>query len=113
MHNIFKSNLKEISRGRFKSDEQKMALKNIKLLYESREAIIKLFNDYSSIVSEAKYKAKHEETLKILTLKQMVQGLPIAFTQVKAGNISEILLNEIIQIIYSLCREKEVATIYI
>ena len=40
--NIFKPNLNEISRGRFKSKEQKSVLKNIKLLYKSREAVIKL-----------------------------------------------------------------------
>ena len=39
----------------------------------------------------------------------MLQRLPIALAQVKAGNISENLLNEIRQIIYSLYREKEVA----
>ena len=49
LENIFKSNLNEISKGRFKSKEQKRALENIKLLYESRQAVIKLFNDYSSI----------------------------------------------------------------
>ena len=38
---------------------------------------------------------------KILTPKQMLQKLPIALTQVKAGNTSENLLNEIRQIIYS------------
>ena len=38
-----------------------MGLKKIKLLYESREAVIKLFNDYSSIVSEVKYKTIHEK----------------------------------------------------
>ena len=57
--NIFKLNLNEISRGRFKSEQQKIYLKNIKLLYESREALIKLFNNYSSIVSQGKYKEKH------------------------------------------------------
>ena len=41
--------------------------------YKSREAVIKLFSDYSSTVSEAKYKAKHGEGLKILTSKQMLQ----------------------------------------
>ena len=51
---MFKSNLKEISRGRYKLEEQKSALENIKLLYKSQEAVIKSFNDYSSIVSEAK-----------------------------------------------------------
>ena len=31
----------------------------MKLIYESREAVIKLFDDSSSIISEAKYKAIH------------------------------------------------------
>ena len=48
------------------------------------------------------------EELKILTPKQMLQRLKIAFTQVKAGNTSENLLNQIRQIIYSLYHEKEV-----
>ena len=51
--NVFKSNLNKISRGIHKSKDQKSALENIKLLYESRESVIKLFNDYFSIVSEA------------------------------------------------------------
>ena len=46
--------------------------------------------------------------LKILTPKQMLQRLPIAFTQVKAANTTENLLNEIRQIIYSLYRAKEI-----
>ena len=102
LQNVFKSNLNEVSTGRHKSEEQKNVLKNIKLLYESWEAVIKLFNDYSSIVPEAKYKWIHAKRLKILTPKQMLQKLPIAFPQVKAGNTSDKLLNEIRQIIYSL-----------
>ena len=46
--------------------------------------------------------------LKILTSKQMLQRLPIALAQVKAGNNSENLLNEIRQIIYSLYQSKEI-----
>ena len=38
----------------------------------------------------------------------MIQRLPMAFAQVKAGNNSENLLNEIRQIIYSLYQSKEV-----
>ena len=38
----------------------------------------------------------------------MLKRLPIALAQVKAGNNSEILLNEIRQIVYSLYRSKEV-----
>ena len=43
---------------------------------------------------------------KILTPKQMLQRLPIALAQVKAGNKSENLLNQIRQIINSLYRAK-------
>ena len=38
----------------------------------------------------------------------MLQRLPIVPAQIRAGNTSEKLLNEIRQIIYSLYREKEV-----
>ena len=57
---------------------------------------------------EAKYKAKYGRGLKILSTKQMLQRLPIALAQVKAGNTSENLLNEIRQIMYSLHRAKEI-----
>ena len=38
----------------------------------------------------------------------MLQRLPIVFAQVKAGNTSENLLNEIRQIVYLLYRAKEI-----
>ena len=69
---------------------------------------MKLFNDYSKIVSEAKQKTNYREGLKILTPKQMLQRLPIALAQVKAGNTSGNLLNEIRQILYSLYRAKAI-----
>ena len=46
--------------------------------------------------------------LKILTPKQMLQRLPIALAQIKAGNNSGNLLNEIRQIIYSLYQSNEI-----
>ena len=45
--------------------------------------------------------------LKILTPKQMLQRLSIALAEVKAGNHSENLFNEIRQIVYSLYQLKE------
>ena len=48
------------------------------------------------------------ERVKILTLKKMLQRIPIALAQLKAGNTSENLLNKIRQIIYSLYRAKEI-----
>ena len=44
VQSVFKKNLSEISRERYKSEEQKTALGNIKLLYESQEAVVKLLN---------------------------------------------------------------------
>ena len=40
LQNVFKSNLNTTSRLRNKSEKQKMTLENIKLLFESREAVI-------------------------------------------------------------------------
>ena len=47
------------------------------------------------MLSDAKKKAKHVEGLKILTPKQRFQRLPIPLEQVKAGDVTENLLNEI------------------
>ena len=69
------------------------------------------FRDYTEMLSDANYRAKQNETkgkrLKILTPKQMLQRLPIALEQVKLGNNSENLLNEIRQIVYSLYQSRE------
>ena len=123
---MFKQNLNEVSRGRNESEKQKIALENIKLLHRSQETVIKLFNDYPSIVLEAKYKTIHgkgiptmlaqiarvvkvtdHSNLKICSPKQMLQRLPITLGQVKAGDTSENLLNKIRQVIYSLYHAKE------
>ena len=72
--------------------------------------VIKFIEDYGSMILEAKkLERKQEGTgLKILTLNQMLKRLPIALAQIKAGNNSESLLNEIRQIVYSLYRSKEI-----
>ena len=46
------------------------------------------------------------QRLKILTPNQMLSRLPISLAQLKAGNNSEKLKNEIRQILYSLYRSK-------
>ena len=60
------------------------------------------------MMSEPKVKATKRMGFKILTPKQMLQRLLIALPQVKAGNNSESLLNEIRQIVYSLYQSKQV-----
>ena len=64
------------------------------------------------MLSDTNYDARKDKTegkgLKILTPKQMFQRLPIALSQVKAGNNLESLLNEIRQILYSLYQSKRI-----
>ena len=78
------------------------------MLYKARNEAIKLYDDYSLMMSEAKVKAAKGLGLKILTSKQMLQRLSIALEQVKAGSNSENLSNEIRQIVYSLYQSKEI-----
>ena len=54
----FKSKINERVIGKKKSEDQKSTIDNIKTLYKSWKKVIKLFNNYSQIASEAKYKAK-------------------------------------------------------
>ena len=74
------------------------------MLYKARNEAIKLYDDYSLMIPEAKAKVKSSKGtgLKILTPKQMLQRLLVALAHVKVGNNSESLLNEIRQIIYYL-----------
>ena len=80
------------------------------MFYNARESAIKFIEDYGSMILEAKKPEREHEGkgLKILTPNQMLKRVPIALAQVKAGNNSESLLNEIRQIVYSLYRSKEI-----
>ena len=92
----FKSKLNEITtENPKKSKDQLYTIKDIKNLYNSRDKVIKLNNDYAKIISEVMYKTKQGIGLKILTPRQMLQRLPIALAQVKSGDNSENLLSEI------------------
>ena len=83
--------------------KQKNILNNIENLYYGRELLIGAFKSglfpLKSITGTG---------IKILAPKQMLQRLPIDLAQVKAGNNSESLLNEIRQIIYSLYQSKQI-----
>ena len=95
----FKSNLGETKKAcKNRSKDQKDSLYNIEMLYKARNEAIKFYNNCFSMVSDAKNQAIKETKQrgtgrKILTPKQMLQILPIALTQIKAGNNSENLLN--------------------
>ena len=68
-----------------------------------------VINAFKNGIFQVSKEEEQEGTgLNILTPNQMLKRLPIALAQVKAGNNSESLLNEIRQIVYSLYRSKEI-----
>ena len=66
--------------------------------------IVDLYNLYN--LKSGSDTSKKGEGLKILTNKQMLNRLPKLLAQIKAGNNSKLLKNEIRQILYSLYRSK-------
>ena len=100
-----KSELGYIKQGnpRNRSKDQEKTINNIANLYNLREEVVKIFRDYARNMSRNIYDSKQEGTgRKILTPKQMLQRLPIALAQIKAGNNSQSLLNEISRL-FTLC----------
>ena len=84
-------------------------LNSVSSLAQGREVVLTTFK--SGIFHKPEESEKGEgvnEQLKILTPNQMLKRLPIALAQVKAGNNSESLLNEIRQIVYYFYRSKEI-----
>ena len=92
-----------------KSEEQEKTINNTTNLYNSRQEVVKMFNDYAKNMSRSIYESKQKGTeLKLLTPNQMLKRLAIALAQIKTGNNSESLLNKIRQILYSLYRSKKI-----
>ena len=70
---------------------------------EPRQKMLKEFNYLREILNGQ----TEGKGLKILTPNQMLSRLPITLAQLKAGNDSEKLKNEIRQLLYSLYRSKK------
>ena len=103
------SYLNTIRRGN-KNASEKRTLANTNILFNARDNVIKYIEDCNSMILEAKKLTREQGRtgLKILTSNQMLKRLPIALAQIKAGNNSESLLNEIRQIVYYFCRSKKI-----
>ena len=83
----------------FKPDDEQRDAADMSELKESDES--------------AAQKEQSAKGLKILTPNQMLSRLPITLAQLKAGNNSQKLINEIRQLLYSLYRSKKLTkTIY-
>ena len=76
-----------------------------KIKNEKPDDILGIINEILDFNKEIK--KQQGSGLKILTPNQMISRLPISLAQLKAGDNSEKLKNEIKQILYSLYRSKK------
>ena len=105
INDIMKTKPRDLEKRKLRSD----VLDSMTSLVNGREMVFKAFQSGIFHRLEESQEGKGaNEILKILTPNQMLKRLPIALAQVKAGNNSESLLNEIRQIVYSLYRSKEI-----
>ena len=74
-----------------------------------RQKLLEIFNYLRKMFNgpTGEESASRGEGLNILTPNQMLSRLPISLAQLKAGNNSEKLKNEIRQLLYSLYRSKK------
>ena len=91
-----------------KSKKNKLFLKNLYNFLEVRKTLLHSFDSRVFLMKSEGLGVLNTDysKLKILTPKQMLEKLLIALAQVKAGNNSESLLNEIRKIVYLLYQSK-------
>ena len=104
---FMKTKPRDLEKRKLRAD----VLHSVTSLVQGREAILTAFKSGIFRKPEESQEGKganEGERIKILTSNQMLKRLPIALAQVKTGNNSESVLNEIRQIVYSLYRSKEI-----
>ena len=89
-----KDEIKEMSKGQTKNEKPNEILGIINNIIDFNKEVQKQWN-------------QEGQGLKILTPSQILSRLPISLAQLKAGNNSEKLKNEIRQLFYSLYRSKK------
>ena len=95
---LINSGLKDFKEDMKKMSEEEKKIEDPKSIVEIVEDILKFNKQY-----------QQGQGIKILTPNQMLSRLPITLAQLKAGNNSEKLKNEIRQLLYSLYRSKNMA----
>ena len=113
INDFMKTKPRDLEKRKLRAD----VLNSVRSLVQGREVVLTAFRSgiFHRLEKSQEGEGANEmsrvnasERLKILTPNQMLKRLPIALAQVKAGNNSESLLNEIRQIVYSLYRSKEI-----
>ena len=117
INDFLKTKPRDSEKRRLRSD----VLNSVRSLVQGREMVLIAFKIGIFQVSKESQEGEGanemsrvnaSERLKILTPNQMLKRLPIALAQVKAGNNSESLLNEIRQIVILCINQKKLLKKY-
>ena len=76
-------------------------------MFENEEETLRDMPELETEEESAQRRNQRGQELKTLTPQQMLSRLPISLTQLKAGNNSQKLKNDIRQLLYSLYRSKK------
>ena len=90
LENIVKFNNKSKSKTKEGKNKKRNTFDSVNAIYEGKELNLNAFKSRIFPIKE-----KYGKESKILSPKQLLQRLPIALAQIKAGNTSENLLIEI------------------
>ena len=103
-------------RNEDESDEEFYTPRKLEIIsklsnFQNKEETLRDIPDLESEESAAQRTNQRGQGLKILAPIQMLSRLPISLAQLKAGNNSQKLKNEIRQLLYSLYRSKNLINI--
>lgn len=77
-------------------------------IYKEYETPTESDQDLEGAIADIQQRDQQGQGLRILQPKQLITRLPVLMAQVRAGNNSKSLLNEIQQIAYSLLRSRHI-----
>ena len=103
---LVETNLEDLKYDIKNMSDDKVRDKQLDLLVDLVEKVLNATKEVNEMPSTDQQQRKG---LKILTEKQLITRLPILLAQIKAGNNSEKLKNEIRKIVYSLYRSKNMS----
>ena len=109
----FNIGLKRLENDIKNMSEDEVKNRRLNYLKDLVEAIVNASQKKDGKSEKSATERQEGQGLKILTPQQIITRLPILLAQLKAGNNSQKLKNEIRQLLYSLYRSKDLSkTIY-
>ena len=106
---VFEDEDKDEDLDKFYTSRELETILELSNFENEKETPIDIMPELESAESPAQRRNQRGQGVKMLTPQQMLSRLPISLAQLKAGNNSEKLKNEIRQLLYALYRSKKLS----